>query len=584
MKVWGIFAPFLMAGLQLSGLASGFDWKSLVDQLMDLERVPITRIQNEQRTNTLRNTALGDLNTRIGALNTAAAGLKDVGLFSGRKVTSSASTGAWSASASSGTATGTYKIEVLQLASAARRLGAADIAKGLHTASDVSGLTLATLRTGAAATAGTFSVNGQKVTVALTDSLADVFDAIETATGGDVTAAYDHTTDRITLTSASESTITLGAANDTSNLLRVLKLAQNGTDTVTSSGTLGAMSTTAALTSAGLRTAVTAVDGSGNGTFTVNGVEIAYNVNDDNLSHVLKRINQSGAGVTASYDAVNDRVILANNTSGDIGLSVSEGNGGLLAALGLTTGATAERGDDAQFRINDGATLTSATNTLDATAHGIAGLSLTASSEGTQTFTIASDTDAMRTKVNAFLTAYNAVQTFIDDKTKVTSTDGKVTAAVLSSNREVQEWARDLRTLAFGALSGVSGTLSRLDDLGIGFTGTGTSLSIRDDAKFTAALRDKPGDVEAFFQTSTTGFAAKFTTLLDTLVTATSGQQTRLTQTNSSLDRQIGDLERRLAQQRELLTASFIKMEEAQSRIQQQGTALTNAFFKNTSS
>lgn len=584
MKVWGILAPKLMAGLQLSGLASGFDWKSLVDQLMDLERVPITRIQNEQRTNTLRNNALGELGTRIGALNTAAAGLKDVGLFSGRKVASSASTGAWSASASAGTATGAYKVQVLQLATAARRLGAADIAQGLHASDDVSGLTLANLRTGVAPTAGTFSVNGQKVTVALTDSLEDVFAAIETATGGDVTASYDHTTDRITLRSASESPITLGAANDTSNLLRVLKLAQNGTDEVTSSGTLGAMNTTAKLANAGLRTAVTAVDESGNGSFTLNGVAIAYNVNNDTLSGLLRRINQAGAGVTASYDAVNDRVVLANNATGDIGLSVSESAGGLLGALGLTTGATLQRGNDAQFRLNDGTTLTSGSNTLDATAHGIAGLSLTVDSEGTQTFTIAADTDAMRTKVNAFLTAYNAVQTFIDERTRVTSTDGKVTAAVLSNNREVQEWARDLRTLAFGALSNVSGTLARLDDLGIGFTGTGATLSIRDEAKFSAALRDKPGDVESFFQTSTHGFAAKFTQRLDTLATATSGQQTRLTQTNSSLDRQIGDLERRLAQQRELLTASFIKMEEAQSRIQQQGTALTNAFFKNSNS
>ena len=41
-------------------------------------------------------------------------------------------------------------------------------------------------------------------------------------------------------------------------------------------------------------------------------------------------------------------------------------------------------------------------------------------------------------------------------------------------------------------------------------------------------------------------------------------------------------LERRLEQQRELLTSGFIKMEEAQARIQQQGNALTNAFFKSS--
>lgn len=573
-----------MAGLQLSGLASGFDWKSLVDQLMDLERVPITRIQNEQRTNTLRSTAIGDLGTRLTGLTNAATALKGEGLFSGRTATSSAATGAWSSSVAAGTATGSYRIAVAQLATNARRLGAADLGQSLHTSGDVSGLTLANLRTGTAATAGTFSVNGQKITVALTDSLEDVFAAIGTATGGDVSATYDHVTDRVTLTSASESAITLGAANDTSNFLRVLKLAQNGAATVTSTGALGALKTTAKLADAGLRTAVTAVDGSGNGTFTVNGVAIAYNLNDDTLPGLLKRINQSGAGVTASYDAVNDRVLFANNGTGDIGLSVSETAGGILGALGLVSGATHVNGQDAQFTINGGATLTSSSNTLDATAHGIEGLNFTVSSEETQTITVAADTTAMRAKIDAFVSAYNSVQTFIDDKTKVTSTDGKITAAVLSSNREVQDWARDLRTLAFATVPGLSGAISRLDDLGLGFSGTSGTLSVRDESKLTAALRDKSGDVEAFFQTATTGFATKFKSIAETLATATSGQQTRLSQTNSSLDRQIGDLERRLTQQRELLTSSFIKMEEAQSRIQQQSTALTNAFFKSSSS
>ena len=42
----------LMASMQLSGLASGLDWKSLVDQLMDLERAPINRIEREKTVNT----------------------------------------------------------------------------------------------------------------------------------------------------------------------------------------------------------------------------------------------------------------------------------------------------------------------------------------------------------------------------------------------------------------------------------------------------------------------------------------------------------------------------------------------------
>lgn len=566
----------LMASLQLSGLASGLDWKSLVDQLIDLERTPITRIQREQTTNTQQSNALKDLNTRLATLQTASTTLKDQTLFSGRTAASGTTDSSWKLSATSGTAIGSYEFNVTQLATKARREGASDITSGLNTTSDVSGLTLATLRTATAPTAGVFTINGTQVTVATTDSLQDVFDAISTATSGDVTATYDPVADKITLDSGSATEIVLGAANDTSNLLAVLKLANNGTGTTTSHGTLGAARTSSALASAGLRTAITAVDGAGAGSFTINGVAIDYNVNDDSLSTVLKRINASGAGVTASYDAVNDRVALANNTTGDLGMTISESAGGLLGALGLTSGHTVVRGDNAEFSVNGGGTIVSASNTLDATAHGITGLSVTADGIGAETITVTADTAKMKEKIESFITAYNAVGLYIDEKTKITSVNGKISAAVLSNNREVQGWQRDLRNLAFNAISDL-GSIDRLDDLGIATDRDGR-LSISDTAKLDAALADSPTDVETFITTSTTGFAAKFDTLLKTMIGASEDSQERLTTTNSTLDRQIADLERRLTQQRELLTSSFIAMESAQSRIQQQSAAITNAF------
>ncbi|MBA3849066.1 MAG: flagellar hook protein [Opitutus sp.] len=571
-----------MADFSLSGLASGFDWKSLVDQLMTVERAPITRLEKEQVSNSAKIKALSDLGAKIGALQTASAALKDETIFNGRLAKSGTADSTWKFSSAAGSAPGAYRIAVSQLATASRLDGTADIGKALHTSGDVSGLTLANLATGTAPTAGAFTINGQKVTVALTDSLQDVFTAIATATGNDVTATYSEVTDKITLTSASSSTITLGAANDTSNLLRALKLANNGTGTVASSAALGAVKPTAKLNVAGLRTAVTAVDGNGAGTFSINGVSIAFDLDGDTLSGVLKRINQSGAGVTASYDAINDRVQLVNSTTGDLGITVSESAGGLLAALGLTAG-TLTRGDNAGFTVNGGATLTATGNTLDASAHGIEGLSVTVDSETTQTITVSTDTETMQKKIDAFIEAFNGVQTFIDEKTKVTSANGKVTTSVLSSNRDVQDWARELRSTAFAAVSGLTGTITRLENMGIDFDGTTGKLQVEDSARLTAALTDQPEDIAAFFQTSSTGFVAKLASVLDRMESSNDDQQERITKSNSDLDRQIDDLERRLVQQRELLTNSFVKMEEAQARIQQQGSALTNAFFKSPS-
>jgi flagellar hook-associated protein 2 len=548
----------------------------LVDQLMQIEATPVSRIQKEQASNTQQGAALSGLGTKLDALRSSAQALKDTTLFAKRTASSATTDSTWKVSASAGFAPGSHTVAVSQLATKARREGAADITGGLSATNDVSGTTLATLATAVPVTAGTFSVNGQKITVATTDSLQDVFDAIDDATNGAVTAAYDAATDKVTLTGSG--TITLGAANDTSNLLTALKLANNATASVTSSGTLGAMRSGATLATAGLRTAV---GGSGTGTFTINGTSVAYNTATDTLATLLARMNASGAGVTASYDAVNDRVLLANQVTGDLGIAVEDDANGLLAALGLTTGATAVRGQDAAFTMDGGATLYSRSNTLDGTAHGLAGLSVTVDSATTQTVTVAADTAAVRGKVDDFVDAYNAVQDYIDEKTKITTSGGKVTTSVLSNNHEVQAWSRQLRALAFGTVS-VSGTITRLDHLGLDFTSDGT-LEVADGDKLEAALADKPTDVEDFFAHGTTGLAAKFDALLDSLGEYNDTAQTKLTATNTDLDRQIADLQRRLDQQREIMTNSFIAMETAQSRIQQQSTALTNAFFPSSS-
>ncbi len=576
--VWGSVPIPPMAGLQLSGLASGFDWKSLVDQLMEVEHVPADRLAAQKSLNTQKTSALSGLETKLSALQSAATALKSNELFSRRTATLGTAGTTWSARASSTTAAGNYAINVTQLATTARREGAANIGANLAATADVSGLTLATLPTAAAVSAGTFSVNGQKVTVALTDSLDAVFAAISDATGGEVTAGYDPLTDKVTLTGAT-GPVTLGAANDTSNFLAVLRLANNGTDTIASATGLGAVKVSSPLASAGLAAAPASPAGS----FTINGVSIDYDTATDSLSGILARISASAAGVTASYDAAADRVVLTNKTTGDVGLSVSEAPGGLLAALGVTGTTGFVRGDNAEFSVNGGATLTSASNTLEAAAHGIAGLSVTVTTEAAQTVQVAADTTVMRGAITDFIAKFNEVQAYIDSKTQVTSANGKVTASVLSDNREIQAWQRSLRSLAFDAVAGVSGTVQRLEHLGIDFSAAGNTLAVRDEAKLTTALADRADDVSRFFQTATTGFAAKFDTLVTKLTNQTGDQQERLTKNSSDLDRQIADIERRLAQQREILTSSFIAMETAQSRIQNQSTALTNAFSNKSS-
>jgi flagellar hook-associated protein 2 len=565
-----------MAGLQLSGLASGFDWKSVVDQLIAIERTPQNRLVATRSSNVNKLTSFGTLRTKVGALQTAVKALSADSLIGQRKAAMVDEDSTWTATAANGSVTGEYAFNVTTLATKSQTAGATGRSANMNATNNVSGVIVSEMRLSTAVTEGIFTVNGEQITVAATDSLQDVFARIATATGNAVTATYDASTDRVSL--AGTGVITLGSGADTSNFLYALRLYNNDTNTVRSASDLGTIDLDEAIASAGLATAITAVDGSGNGSFEINGTTIAYNVNTDTLQTIVSRINDSAAGVTLTYDSANDRFRLSNDNTGNLGLNVSESAGGLLNALGLTTGATTTRGNNAVFTVNGGGTIVTASNTFEASVHGLQGLTVTADSTGTQTVSVDADTAAVEAGVRAFVEKFNDVQTFIDEQTKITvGADGKVTAAQFASNREISEIARSLRGFVFDSVAGLTGTITRLENLGIDFEGATSQLAIQDEAKLTDAVSNNPTGVAALFTTPTIGFTARLDEYI-TRLTTTSGiidtQETTLETQNSSLDKQIADLDRHLEAERTRLEESFIRMEQAQQKMQGQLAAL----------
>lgn len=573
-------------GIQVSGLLSNsaFDWKSVVDQLMTIEGAPVTKLTEEKSKNSDQIAALASIKASFQDLQDSVQTMRADEVFSARGVVSDVVGTTWKSNSANGAPLGSYKITVQQLATAASVRGSTDVGSGLSASTDVSGLTLANLRTGSAVTAGNFTVNGKQVTVALTDSLQDVFAKISTATGGTVSASYNPSADGITLTSSSGNVV-LGAANDTSNFLTVAKLGNSGSNTVSSAGSLGTLKVSGALANAGLRTAVGSPAAPGGvGSFSINGVSIAYNVNTDSLGSLLSRISKSAAGVTANYDPTTDRVTLTNQKTGDLGVNLSEDANGLLAALGVTDGAaTKVSGKNALYRLNDGELLTSASNTLESASHGIDGLSVTVNSETTQTVTVESEATGMHSAIQGFIDKYNALQDLIESHTKVEVSGTTVTGGLLSTNHEVEAWSKRLRALAFAPVSGASGSVTRLDDLGIDFDGISGHLTIKNADKLSNALSSNPDDVKAFFVDGSDSFVAKMYDLATVSKGSNSAAQESLSKLSTGLDKQITQLQARLVSQRELLTNSFLNMLDAQSKASNMSTYLTNHYFKNSS-
>ncbi len=282
--------------LGVSGLASGFDWRSLVEQLAEVERAPQKRLLTEQNVIELRNNAYGSILTQLGVLQNRLASLKEPNLFDTRQTRVGDATIA-SATADPGTPLGNYTFNFVQLATSAKQQGSSNIGRPLNASNEVSGLVLSDAGFVTAVTGGTFTVNGTQITIATSDTLQAVFDKISTATSGVVTGSYNATTDKISLASGGE--IILGSATDTSNFLAVTKLNNNGSGVISSASALGGIKQSVSLSAANLATAISD-GGSGVGEFKINGVSISFDASSDTLHDVIERINDSSAGVAAS--------------------------------------------------------------------------------------------------------------------------------------------------------------------------------------------------------------------------------------------------------------------------------------------
>ena len=577
-----------MAGLDMSisGLASGFDWKSVVDQLTAVERTPQTKVRTEQTTLANRRSARGQIATQLTDLQTKATALGDSSLYNRRSVSSSDTTIA-SVSTADGAVTGSYSINVTTLATPSSWLGATSgIISPLHTA-DISasaaqaGPVLSAAGWGSTLTAGTVTIGVQNssgtvtnatVTVATTDTLKEVLVKLDTAIGSTGGATYSSANDQVTITRPNGTNLILGSASDTSNLLSCLKLftPASGANAVSDSK-LGSLKLFSSLSSQPLVTPLTYGTTATTGAFSINGVSISYS-SSSTLASVLNSINDSTAGVQASFDSGLNRIVLKNKEAGNRGVVLAQsGSSNLLTAFGLT-GGTLSNGTDLVYSINGGATAKARSNSIRDSDSGLTGLTITASKVGTTTINSANDTGAARSAVDALVSSVNRVQSLISSLT-VSNRDaaGKITAGVLAYDQTIFQLGSSLRSLLSLQLSGgPSTTIRGLADLGYSTTGYTNELSATNSASLNTALSSQLSEVQKFFSTTTTGLSERITSFVKPMVDENSGtlpqRQKGLTEQSSKLDDQLVAMERRVQSNRERLLAGFRAMEAAQAK------------------
>ncbi len=606
-----------MAGIQLSGLASGMDWKTTVDQLMKIEQVPQDTLKAKKALVAKTQSAFDTLKTNMTTLKTASYALqtgltgfpRSASISAGDNVTTT--TGS-SVSVASGATIGTYAFDITSLGKVSKMQGVTGAIRAGATAAG--GQTLSDY----GVSAGTFTVNGRQFTITTADLSKTVTEffglsasgsdlsgsSIVTATNGPTdltgsfTAAISGTTGTLELTATGTSTA-IGSSGDTSNFLTALGLSYSS-ETV---GSLVFKQATPTSTLAKLTLADFTSQGSVSGTnaLTINGAAVGSFTSASTLGSVISAINSNSyTGVTASVDAVDGRLVLTSNAIGSNGITVGvTGGTGLDTVLGIGTGNTFTRGSGVQFNLTVngagvGSALTADSTTIDTTKYGFGSVQFTAGTTGKFNVKVSGSGSSYKSKVNTFISAYNTLRQTLEDSTKITvNADGSVSTSLFSTRTDINTLSSSIRSKMYASVtdSSVNSSYDNISKIGLGFDSSGV-LSITDSDKLDLALSNSPSSVDALLNanksttastasTANQGVATRIYSLMYAL-TSTTGlvktSTTSLTAQSKRLQTQIDNMTRSLAQTRSTLEASFIAMERAQSRFQSMTQQITSAF------
>jgi flagellar hook-associated protein 2 len=286
---------------QVSGLVSGFDWASMIDQLVAIEHQRIDLVENQQSDYSRELSEWQTVNTKLLALKTAAEALKDADdfyLYKTSATTNSTSVDAEdliSVSADTDAALGSYTIKVTNLATAQKLSSNPFTSQSTELGS---------------AYVGDVVINGRVITVGATDTLADVAYSVNQANTGEnptgVTASivsYSENDFRLVLTSDTTGEEGISLLNGSSvNLVQKFGWKDNQTAAVKNSITNGAQSEQFTAPNVAVQSLLGLLSGeASSGSLTIDGIAVTIDLSTMSLTEIKDAINDASiSGVTAS--------------------------------------------------------------------------------------------------------------------------------------------------------------------------------------------------------------------------------------------------------------------------------------------
>jgi flagellar hook-associated protein 2 len=290
----------------------------------------------------------------------------------------------------------------------------------------------------------------------------------------------------------------------------------------------------------------------------------------DSLSDIAAKINSANVGASASvlYDGSTYRLMVAATGTGSANAPVFTESG---ASLGLAQAENVKiPAQDAKVSI-DGVSVTRPTNTID---DAIQGLTLTlnspqATSDADTAVKVGLDNSALTTKLNSFVSAYNAINGALHVQLDYTgATKGTNT---LFGDSTLMRLQNSLGGLMSGAYGG-----NAIDSVGLVRDKDG-NLTLDSD-KLNAALNKNPNAISDFFVKN--GFTKAVQGLTTAYTAAGNGffasKTQSITDRFKALQSQADNINRRADTMQTTLQKQFDSLESAISNLKSQSSYLTS--------
>ncbi|MEB3206645.1 MAG: flagellar filament capping protein FliD [Vampirovibrionales bacterium] len=572
--------------ITFGGLSSNLPVNDIITKLMDVERRPITLMQQQKQKLSAESAQYDVSRTRLVTLQgsikkLAVSSILESDPFQSKTATSS-DTSAVSVSVGDSATPQTVTLKVNSLATATKATSQNQIGRLLTGSNLLSDVSQRTIRSGNF----TVYVNGTANTIAVNDSdtFDDVLGRIDAISGID-SATVDGT-GKLNLAFANGTQVKLGSNADTSNFLSVAYL-DTGVATstsITSSNATNTLNLSADISdnsAARLQTAVTA-----GSTFKIG--TASFDTSGKSIIDLLDEINSATeANVVAVYNTAANKLELTNKTTGSTNIYLEDTSGNFLSAMGLIVGGNSTAGQtlgsNADFLLN-GAQFYSTSNTVTESVSGLTGvtLNLTGTNTTAATISIARNNAPLKESAKKFVDDFNKVISFIDQQTDAET-------GVIRNRSTLVNLRNQLRSLVSKSVSGLS-EYNSLPLVGIstGAPNESTSGSASTTLQFTETTFDKAlannrEEVEQLFKGSGGIFtqlkslvdAALFDDPTDVKDGIFAASASSITAKQKNLDDSIKRTEARLTAKEAQLRSQFAMMDKLTSQYQSQGTAIS---------